>query len=222
MKRFCIGAEHSGAFVSAMEDVLDVYERPHNPALPVVCFDETTKQLVEHVRQPLPATPTAPRRVDDEYKRSGTANIFVAVEPLTGNLLIEASEHRTSVDTARFLKRLADDIYPDATRIVLVNDNLSTHTAGCFYEAFSPGEARRLANRFEIHYTPTHGSWLNVAEIQISVIARQCLAQRIGSIGQLRRQLIAWLATRKTAPVAWQFTTSDARTKLRRLYPSLQ
>ncbi len=205
-----------------MEDVLDVYERPYAPAFPVVCCDEVSKQLVQHTRSPLPSTPGMPRRVDDEYKRCGTANIFVAVEPLTGNVVAVATERRTSVDCANFLKSLIDDEYPNATRLVLVADNLSTHTPACFYEAFDPAEARRLTEKLEIHYTPKHGSWLNVAEMQISVIARQCLDQRIGSVRQLRQKLRMWQDTRKVTPVSWQFTTESARIKLRRLYPSFQ
>jgi hypothetical protein len=205
-----------------MEDVLDVYETPHDPQFPVVCFDETTKQLVEHVRVPIPASRRAARRVDDEYKRCGTANIFTAVEPLTGNVIIEVTERRASIDCAHFLKRVIDEEYPDATRVVFVMDNLSTHTLACLYEAFDPSEARRLAKRMEIHYTPKHGSWLNIAEMQISVVARQCLDQRIGSLTQLRRTLKKWLESRDPVTISWQFTTERARIKLRRLYPSFQ
>lgn len=204
-----------------MEDVLDVYERAYHPMFPVVCFDETSKQLVDHVRKPLPANAKTPHRVDDEYKRCGTANIFTAVEPLTGDLIIQATEHRTSVDCAYFLKRVIDH-YPEATRVVFVMDNLSTHTPACFYEAFDPAEARRLSKKIEIHYTPKHGSWLNIAEMQISVLSRQCLDQRIPSLAQLRRILSAWQDARKVTTVSWQFTTENARVKLQRLYPSLQ
>lgn len=205
-----------------MEDVLDVYERPYNPAYPVVCFDETSKQLVQHVRTPLAPARGRVRRVDDEYKRYGTANIFTAVEPLTGNVIVEATERRTSTDYASFLKRLIDDVYPNATRIVLVMDNLSTHTSAALYEAFPPAEARRLVTKIDVHYTPKHGSWLNIAEMQISVIVRQCLDRRIPSLRQLRRELDAWRKTRNDTPVSWQFTTSRARIKLRRLYPLFQ
>lgn len=205
-----------------MEDVLDVYERPYDPAFPVVCFDETSKQLVDHTRSPLPAGPERPFRVDDEYRRCGTANIFVAIEPLTGNLICNATEHRASVDCARFLRRLVDEGYPDATRVVLVMDNLSTHTPACFYEAFDPEEARRLTKKIEIHYTPKHGSWLNIAEMQISVMARQCLDQRISSLPSLRGKLSAWENSRKLTTISWHFRTDDARVKLHRLYPSCQ
>lgn len=205
-----------------MEDVLDIYERPHNPALPVVCFDETSKQLVEHTRTPLPVAKGTARRIDDEYRRCGTANIFVAVEPLTGKVVTKVTERRTAVDCAQFLQHLADEVYPDVEQIVLIMDNLNTHKPASLYEAFEPAEARRLAKRFEWHYTPKHGSWLDVAEMQISVIARQCLDQRIGTLKQLRRILNAWHETRKTVPVCWQFTNDKARIKLRRLYPATQ
>ncbi len=202
-----------------MEDVLDVYHQPYDVNRPVVCLDETSKQLLEHVTQPLPPTPESAARVDDEYKRCGTANIFLAVEPLTGTVLLEATERRTAVDCAHFLRSLADDVYPEAPLISLICDNLNVHTTSCFYEAFPPEEARRLTEKFEIHHTPKHGSWLNVAECQLSVLSRQCLDRRIGSTQELYQQLKAWSANHKISPIRWQFTTSDARIKLRRLYP---
>ena len=219
MRRFCIPPEHSGAFVQAMEDVLAVYHLPYDADRPVVCFDETSKQLVEHTRQPLPQAPGQPRCVDDEYKRCGTANVFLAVEPLTGVVLLQAPQRRGAVECAVFLRHLSDVVYADASAIRLVGDNLNTHTAACFYEAFPPAEARRLTERFEIHHTPKHGSWLNVAECQLSVLSRQCLDQRIGSLQQLHRLLRGWARNRGTSRVRWQFTTADARIKLRRLYP---
>jgi hypothetical protein len=219
VKRFCIPPEHSGAFVQAMEDVLDVYHLPYNPQRPVVCFDETSKQLVQHTRERIRSRPGMPARIDDEYKRCGTANIFLAVEPLTGLVLLEATEHRAAVDCAEFLRHLAENVYPKASKILLVSDNLNTHTAACFYEAFCPAEARRLTTRFEMHHTPKHGSWLNVAECQLSVLGRQCLAQRIESLPELRRILAAWGRRRKGSAVSWQFATAEARIKLRRLYP---
>lgn len=219
MKRFCIPPEHSGAFVQAMEDVLEVYHRPYDVRFPVVCFDETSKQLVEHVRTPIRPRSGTLARVDDEYKRCGTANLFLAVEPLTGDVLIEVTKHRTAIDCAAFLRSLADDVYPQAERIVLVGDNLNIHTAACFYEAYPPAEARRLTTRFELHHTPKHGSWLNVAECQLSIVGRQCLDQRIGSIAELEKLLSAWGRTRKGHRINWQFTAADARIKLRRLYP---
>jgi len=204
-----------------MEDVIEVYHRAYDVARPQVCLDETSKQLVEHTRVPIPASSGCVARVDDEYKRCGTANIFAAVEPLTGWCLLQATDRRTNVDMARFLRRLAEEAFPNATAIVLVMDNLSTHTLSCLYEAFSPVEARRLAERFEVHHTPKHGSWLNIAEILLSSLARQCLDQRIENIAKIRAGLSAWRRARVTGKVKWRFTTADARIKLRRLYPSL-
>jgi hypothetical protein len=204
-----------------MEDVLEVYHRPYDAARPQVCLDETSKQLLEHTRVPLPARPGAAVRVDDEYKRCGTANIFAAVEPLTGWSLVQATEHRTNIDTAHFLRRLSDEAFPNATAIVVVMDNLSTHTLSCLYEAFEPAEARRITERFELHFTPRHGSWLNVAETFLSSLARQCLDQRIETLAKLRTLLAAWRAARSNGRVTWRFTTADARIKLRRLYPSM-
>jgi hypothetical protein len=202
-----------------MEDVLEVYHRPYDPKLPQVCLDETSKQLLEHVRAPMPAAPGQLARVDDEYRRCGTANIFLAVEPLTGHVVLEATERRTAVDFAHFLRRLSDAEYPEAERIVLVLDNLNTHSPASLYEAFDPAEARRLVERFELHFTPKHGSWLDVAEIQLSVLARQALDQRIPSLARLRAILTAWMSQRCDAPVRWRFTTDDARIKLLHLYP---
>lgn len=202
-----------------MEDVLDVYHRPYDPQLPQICLDETSKQLLEHVRVPIPAKPGQPARVDDEYRRNGTANIFLAVEPLTGHVVLEATKRRASVDFAQFLRHLSDEQYPEADRIVLVMDNLSTHSPAALYEAFPPGEARRLVERFEFHYTPKHGSWLNIAEIELSVLARQALDQRIPSLPRLEATLSAWLSHHANTPVRWRFTTEDARIKLLHLYP---
>lgn len=219
MKRFCIPPRNSGPFVAAMEDVLDVYERPYDPSRPVVCFDETSKQLVEHCRTPLPARPGVRARVDDEYKRCGTANIFLAVEPLTGEVIVCPTDRRTSKDCAEFLRFLSDEVYPKATQIVLVSDNLSTHGPACFYETFPPEEARRLTRRFEWHHTPKHGSWLDVAECELSVMGRACLRRRIPNFDDLRRTLDAWVQHRKVKAVKWQFTCDKARVKLARLYP---
>jgi len=204
-----------------MEDVLDVYHRPYDPARPQVCLDETSKQLLEHTRMPIPASRGVAGRVDDEYKRCGTANIFAAVEPLTGQSLVEVTERRTSVDMARFLRRLSDEQYQKATVIVLVMDNLSTHSLACLYEAFPAVEAHRLARRFEVHHTPRHGSWLNVAEIFLSTLSLQCLDQRVGRISQLRSIISSWQSSRTGGKVNWRFTTAAARIKLRRLYPSI-
>lgn len=221
MKRFCIPPEQNAAFVHAMEDVLEVYHRPYDPARPQVCLDETSKQLLEHTRIPVAARPGSPTRVDDEYKRCGTANIFAAVEPLTGECVLEVTARRTALDMAHFLQRLAEEVYPMATAIVLIMDNLNTHSLSCLYEAFPPEEARRLAERFEIHHTPKHGSWLNVAEIFLSTLSLQCLEQRIGGLAELQSTVAAWWAARSRGKVNWRFTTADARIKLRRLYPSI-
>jgi hypothetical protein len=204
-----------------MEDVLDVYHRPYDPDRPQVCLDETSKQLLEHIRKPVPAAPGTPARIDDEYKRCGTANIFAAVEPLTGRCVVEVTERRTAVDMAHFLARLSEETYPYATAIVLVMDNLNIHDLSCLYEAFEPDEARRLVKRFEVHHTPKHGSWLNVAEIFLSTLSSQCLDQRIDSIAQLHLTVSAWQTSRLNRKVNWRFTTADARIKLRRLYPSI-
>jgi hypothetical protein len=170
---------------------------------------------------PIPAKRGTPARVDDEYKRCGTANIFAAIEPLTGNCLVQATEHRTAVDMGHFLRRISDEMYGNAALIVLIMDNLNIHGLHCLYEAFEPREARRLAQRFEVHHTPKHGSWLNVAETFLSSLSIQCLAQRIGSSDQLQKALAAWKAARVKGKVNWRFTTKDARIKLRRLYPSI-
>lgn len=207
-----------------MEDVLDIYEKPHDPTRPVVCVDEGGKQLIGEVREPLPVRPGSAAREDSEYKRGGVANLFLAFEPLAGTRHVEVTARKTSVDFARFMKRLSDEHYPDAERIVLVCDNLSTHSPAAFYEAFEPQEARRLARRFEWHYTPRHGSWLNVAEMELSVLARQCLDRRIPDEATLAREVAAWQRQRNAAEVKvnWQFTTVDARVKLRKLYPLFQ
>ena len=204
-----------------MEDVLDVYHRPYDPLRPQVCLDETSKQLLGHVRTPIPARRGVRQRVDDEYRRAGTANIFAAIEPLTGKSLVEVTDRRASTDLARFLRRLSDEVYSTATAIVLVMDNLSTHSLACLYEVLPPDEARRIAKRFEIHYTPTHGSWLNVAEIFLSTMSSQCLDQRVADIATLRSIIEAWSKARSGGTVKWRFTTADARIKLRRLYPSI-
>jgi len=204
-----------------MEDVLDVYHRPYDPDEPQICFDECSKQLLQHVRTPIPARPGQLARVDDEYKRCGTVNIFCAVEPLTGHVIYEATEHRTLVDCGKFLKKIADQ-YPEALRIILVCDNLNTHGPAALYAAFPPEQARALAGRFEFHYTPKHGSWLNMAEIELSVMTRQCLDQRIETKDRVQELLEAWDQGRAEGRISWQFTTEQARIKLRRLYPSIQ
>jgi len=206
-----------------MEDVLEVYRRPYDPGRPQVCIDETSKQLLEHTRRPIPASPGIPARVDDEYKRCGTANVFLCVEPLFGKTVVEATLHRTKVDFANFVRDLCDGPYRDAEKLVVVMDNLNTHSTASFYEAFPPAEARRLAEKLEIHYTPKHGSWLDIAEIELSVLARQCLHQRIGSLAELKEILWSWEKQRnaESHSISWRFTTENARIKLRRLYPVL-
>lgn len=206
-----------------MEDVLEVYTRPYDPRFPVLGMDELSKQLIAEARLPQPAAPGQPARFDNEYRRNGVRNLFLAVEPLAGYRCIEVTEQRTRRDWALFLRHLADDVYAAAERIVVVLDNLNTHGPASFYEAFPPAEARRLTQRFEFHYTPTHGSWLNVAEIDLSILARQCLNRRIPDAETLEREVAAWVADRNaaTSTIDWRFTTEDARIKLKRLYPSL-
>jgi transposase len=207
-----------------MEDVLDVYARPYDPGRPVVGIDEGGKQLIGDVREPLPLRPGSPAKEDYEYERAGVANLFMASEPLAGWRHVEVTQRRTAADFARFLRLLSDGPYRHAEKIVLVCDNLNTHAPAALYEAFEPAEARRLAERFEWHYTPKHGSWLNVAECELAVVARQCLDRRIPDLEALRREVAAWERGRNVAAVKvdWQFTTADARVKLKRLYPTVQ
>ncbi len=222
---WCIPPEHSGAFVAAMEDVLAVYARPYDSEYPVVCMDEKPYQLLDHVREPIPMEPGSVEKVDSEYKRNGTCSIFIFTEPLAGWRLAEASPRRTKIDWAQKIKWLLDGEYPGAKKVVLVMDNLNTHTLSSLYEAFEPGEAFRLAQRLEIHYTPKHGSWLNIAELELSALAAQCLgSRRIAEIDKLNSELSAWYLQRnsKQKGVDWQFTTEDARVKLKRLYPVIQ
>jgi transposase len=206
-----------------MEDTLSVYERPHDPRHPLICMDEASKELHADVRPPEPITPGHPRREDAEYGRQGTASIFLFCEPLTGWCHVQARERRTRVDWAHTIRTLLDEHYPEAERVVLVMDNLNTHTRGSLYEAFVPAEAKRLADRLEIHYTPKHGSWLNIAEIELSVLSRQCLHRRIPDTESLATELRAWERdhNERRKPVRWQFTTADARTKLVKLYPTI-
>jgi hypothetical protein len=207
-----------------MEDILEVYHRPFDPKRPLVGLDEASKQLVGEVAPPIPAAPGRPARFDYEYVRNGTANLFMVSEPLLGWRAVQVTERRTAKDYAEVLRFLAEDVHPDAEVIVLVQDNLNTHTLASLYEAFPPERARELAERFEAHYTPKHGSWLNVAEIELSVLARQCLGRRIDSAEELKGAVAAWEEERneRAVEVRWRFTTADARIKLHRLYPSLQ
>jgi transposase len=214
----------SADFVCAMEDVLDVYRRPYDERRPLIAMDEVPKQLVAESRLPQAARPGRARRVDYEYKRNGVANIFMLFEPLAARRHVKVTQRRTKIDWAHLIRDLVDVHYPQADRIVLVMDNLNTHKRASLYEAFEPKEAKRLADKLEIHYTPKHGSWLNVAECELSVMGRQCLARRIPNAGRLTREATAWQQRRdeEARPLDWQFTVQDARIKLRSLYPTLQ
>jgi hypothetical protein len=206
-----------------MEDVLDVYQRPYDPLRPVVCLDETSRQVVAETRDPLPVASGRPARHDPEYARRGVVNCFLINEPLRGQRHVRVSTQRTRIDWAHCVQNLVDVPYPQAARIVLVLDQLNTHSPASLYEAFPPAEAKRLADRLEIHYTPTHGSWLNMAEIELSVLARQCLNRRLGDRTTMQREVAAWVTARNDAAttIDWQFTTDDARIKLKRLYPAI-
>jgi len=206
-----------------MEDVLEVYHRPFDPRRPLVCIDELPVQLVGESRVPLPAAPGRLERYDYEYVRNGTANLFMVFEPLLGWRAVQVTERRTAKDLAEVLRWLAEDVHDDALRLVLVTYNLNTHGPGCLYEAFAPARARAIAARLEWHYTPKHGSWLNMAEIELAALSKQCLGRRIASLGELEREVTAWEGERNERMVEarWQFTTAKARIKLHRLYPSL-
>jgi hypothetical protein len=218
-KQWVIPPQANAEFVCAMEDVLEVYTRPYDPRRPQVCVDETSKQLVAETREPIPATPGQPERVDYEYERKGTANLFMVFEPLAGHRRVQVTEQRTAVDFAHLLRKVSEEYYPQAEKIVLVMDNLNTHKLASLYEAFAPAEARRLAERFELHYTPKHGSWLNMAETELSVLTTQCIDRRIPDPTTLRREVAAWAQRRNRAQciVNWRFTTQNARIKLKRL-----
>ncbi len=205
-----------------MEDVLDVYTRPYDPSRPVICLDETSKQLLRETRLGLPPAPGRPARIDYEYEREGVVNLFLCCEPLAGQRWVDVTAQRTRRDWAQQIQQLVDVRYPDAERIVLVMDNLNVHTPGALYDVFAPAEAKRLADKLEIHHTPKHGSWLNIAEIELSVLSRQCLDRRVPDAATLQREVQAWQDRRNGAvrTVDWRFTTADARIKLKRLYPS--
>ena len=207
-----------------MEDVLEVYTRPYDRRYPQVYMDELSKQLLRDTRTPLPIEPGKPERRDYEYERGGVVNVFMFCEPLQGRRWVAVTERRTKVDWAHQIKELVDERYPQAERIVLVMDNLNTHTPASLYEAFEPEEARRLAEKLEIHYTPKHGSWLNMAEIELSVLSRQCLDRRVPDFETLEAEAVAWQQQRDAtgSKIEWRFTTKDARIKLKRLYPSLK
>jgi hypothetical protein len=204
-----------------MEDVLAVYTRPHDPARPLVCLDETSKQLVAETRPAVPMAPGRPARHDYEYRRNGTANLFMAFAPLEGRRHVKVTARRTAIDYAHMLRDLSDVHFAGAEKIILVQDNLNTHAPASLYEAFPPGDARRLVERFEWHYTPRHGSWLNMAEAELAVLASQCLDRRIPDPKALEREVSAWQAARNSliAKADWRFTTDKARIKLKTLYP---
>lgn len=223
VKSWCL-AKPSSRFVAKMEDVLEVYARPHNPKRPVVCLDELSKQLHSTPHGCLALQPGQLAREDYEYTRHGTVNLFLAVEPLAGKRTVRVTERRTAIDFAHELKRLVMEDYAHAEKVVLVTDNLNTHGTAALYEAFEPEEARAITERIEWHYTPEHGSWLNMAEIELSALSSQCLDRRIESQQRLKQEVAAWQKSRNEQAVTidWQFTTQDARIKLRRLYPVLK
>jgi hypothetical protein len=206
-----------------MEDVIAVYELPYDPAYPVVCMDETCKQLIGDVRDPIACAPGRPARVDHEYIRNGVAEVFLEVEPLVGRRHVAATEHRTKKDWAWWIKKMLDERYPDAIRIRLILDNLNTHCPASLYEVFPPQEARMLAERIEIHYTPKHGSWLNMAEIELSALSGQCLNRRIPDLATMQSHVASWEndQNNRQSKIRWRFSTSDARVKLQHLYPKL-
>lgn len=207
-----------------MEDTLEVYKRQYDPAHPVVCMDETSKQHTKEMCKPIPAEPGKPERYDAEYERNGVSNLFIFFEPLAGWRKIEVTSNRTAVDWAYQVRDLVDVHYSDAEKITLVMDNLNTHTGASLYKAFEPQEARRILERLEIHYTPKHGSWLNMAEIELSILSRQCLDRRIPDQESLKKEIVGWEKRRNEHPKAmdWRFTTEDARIKLKRLYPTIE
>jgi transposase len=218
-----IPPEHNARFVWRMEEILDLYEEPYDPNRPVVCFDERPCQLLAEVRESLGYKPGKPERVDSEYERRGTANVLLAFEPLKGRREMRVTERRRKQEFAQMMRYLAETVYPDADRIRLVVDNLNTHSPAAFYELFPAEQARHLSKKIEFVYTPTHGSWLNMVEIEISVLVRQCLKRRIPDIETLRCEAEAWCEERNRlgSSVDWRFTTADARIKLRKLYPTI-
>lgn len=222
-EQYCLPEAPSGEFVYHMEDVLEVYTRPYDPRRPQVCLDETSVQLVGETRIPVQMAPGRPARYDYEYERNGVSTIFMLTEPLRGWREVVVGDHRTAVDFAHVIQHLVDVHFPDVEQIVLVMDQLNTHTPGSLYEAFPPAEAKRLANKLEIHFTPKHGSWLDMAETELSVLTRQCLDRRIPDQDTLISEVTAWMHDRnvKQTDIDWRFTTADARIKLKRLYPAI-
>jgi transposase len=223
-KNWCVGPTGRADFVAPMEDVLDVYALPYDPARPQVCLDEGCVQLVSDKREALPMEPGKVVREDYEYTREGYCHVFLATEPLTGTCVVQAKARRTKEDFAQFVRDLLEQQYPEAEKVILVMDNLNTHTTASFYQAFPPEEARRLSQRLEIHHTPKHGSWLNMAEIELSVLSRQALSGRIASLDELQSRLDDWQRHHNARPrtINWRFTTADARIKLKRLYPIIE
>jgi DDE superfamily endonuclease len=223
-EQWCIPPQANAAFVCAMEDVLDVYHLPEDPCIPTVCLDETSKQLIGEIATPLPVAPGHPQRQDYEYERNGVQNLFLFFCPLQNWRHVKVTDRRTKADWAQCMRELVDELFPTAARIRVVQDNLNTHTPAALYEVFAPAEATRILDRLEFHYTPKHGSWLNMAAIELSVLSRQCLNGRIPDKETLQQATAAWATTRnrKGATVTWRFTTADARIKLKRLYPSIQ
>jgi len=221
-EQWCIPPEADAEFVWRMEDVSDVYQRAEDPARPLVCLDETSRQVLADARPPLPPAPGRAARPDPEYVRGGVANLFLVAEPLRGRRHVRVSDRRTRLDWAECIRELVDVHYPAAERIVLVMDQLNTHSPASLYAAFAPAEARRLADKLEIHHTPKHGSWLNMAELELSVLQRQRLDRRPGDRATLEREVAAWVEARNRAAVGidWRFTTPDARIRLKRLYPA--
>ena len=219
-----IPPEKNSEFVANMERVLDIYKKPYNQDFPVVCMDESPKQLIEEGKPTMPIKPGQEARVDYEYIRHGVVNIFMANEPLKGKRIVEVTEFKTKKDWAKFIKRIADEFYPDARKITLVMDNFKTHVASAFYETFAPEEAKRIWDRFDFVYTPKHGSWLNMAEIELHVLNGQCLNRHIATMDKIKQEVAAWQEHRnnKNSKINWQFTNPDARIKLKRLYPSIQ
>jgi hypothetical protein len=206
-----------------MEDILDVYQRSYDATHPLVCMDESSKQQLKEVRQPLPAKPGSVEKYDTEYERNGVSHLFMFFEPLGGQRHVAVSDHRTAVDWAHQIKQLVDVLYPQAERITLVMDNLNTHTGASLYKTFPPEEARRILDKLDIHYTPKHGSWLNMAEIELSILSRQCLRRRIPDQQTLKKEVAAWQTTRNAIgkPMEWRFNQDEARVKLRKLYPTV-
>ncbi len=222
-KYWKIPPDKNAEFVAKMEDVLEIYSLEYDSEYPVVCMDESSKQLIGEVTEPIPAAPGHPKLNDDEYVRNGVVSIFIEVEPKGGKRHVEISDQRTRIDWANFIKNMLNERYHEAKKVVLVMDNLNTHSISSLYTAFPASEAKALADRLEIHYTPKHGSWLNIAEIELSVYKRQCIPGRIKSKNEIENMTRKWNTERNLmqTKVDWQFTTTDARTKLKRLYPNL-